>query len=534
MKTQLTPTLRRTIVTLQARRSTLSLLGKTLLLLTLSYLALQSLTAQTCTPGTGSKVTLKPGDDVQNIVNTTPCGSTFTFTPGVYPNLTIYPIDESTNPIDGDAFVGQYARTSLKQSILYGGTVVSNFEPQGKYWVGSVTTTVAPSSPGEILCQTTNPGCLLPEDLFFDGKLYRRVTSEAAVVTGTWYLNYSTSTAYLVDNPTGHKIEISVTHFAIYAGNVANVRIANLVIDKYAAPGGFGAISGVDPTGATTQPTYKWAVSSVEVRNCHGAGIWLGNHMNVVNSFLHNNGEFGVAGTGNSINFGSNEVSFNNLAGFVPAWGGGTKFSQVLGLTAEHNNIHDNLGPGLWDDSGTTNLTYAFNTTKNNQVAGIFHEIGGTASIYSNTVTSDGIDKRGSGLWYGAGIMISNSDNTKVYNNTIVNSQNGIMEQAKDRPDCTAPCYLKDVSVYSNNITQDHTVMPNTVATGILVSSTYPLGDAAYTTSGNTFGINPTTKAAAPNTYTLTPTTGELFVWLQGGVADTTITLSQWQADGNN
>jgi hypothetical protein len=430
-------------MTLHARISApLSLLGRILLVLTLSQLTFMSLYAQTCTPGSGIKVTLHPGDDVQSIVNSTPCGSTFTFSPGLYPNVTIFPINESTSPIDGDSFLAQYARTSTKQSILYGGTVVSNFTQQGRYWVGNVTTTPAPSSPAAIACQSTNPGCLLPEDLFFDGKVYLRMTSQAAVVTGAWYLDPGTGNVYLVNNPTGHKIEISVTHFAIYAGNVANVTISGLVFDKYASPGGFGAISGVDPTDATSQPAYKWKVSNVEVRNCHGAGVWLGNHMTVVNSFLHNNGEYGVGGTGNNITFNNNEVSFNNLAKFVPAYGGGTKFVQVVNLTAEHNNIHDNLGPGLWDDLATTNLVYAYNKLQNNRVAGIFHEIGGTASIHDNTVTADGIDIRGTGLWYGAGIMIANSHNVQVYNNRVVNSQNGIMEQAKKRPDCITPCYL--------------------------------------------------------------------------------------------
>lgn len=519
---------------LHARIAPQYLISRVLLVLTLSQLLFTSLHAQTCAPGSGSKVTLHPGDDVQSIVNSTPCGSTFIFSPGTYPNVTIFPINESTNPIDGDSFLAQYSRTSPKQSILYGGTVVSNFAQQGQYWVGNVTTTPAPSSPPGVICQSTNPGCLLPEDLFFDGKVYLRVTSQAAVVSGAWYLDYGTGNVYLVDNPTGHKIEISVTHFAIYAGNVASVRIGGLVFDKYASPGGFGAISGIDPTGATAQPTYKWAVSNVEVSNCHGAGVWLGDHMMVTHSYLHNNGEFGVAGTGNNITFNYNQVSFNNLAGFVPAWGGGTKFIEVVNLTAEYNNIHDNLGPGLWDDLATTHLVYAYNTLQNNRVAGIFHEIGGIASIHDNTVTADGIDNRGTGPWYGAGIMISNSHSVQVYNNTVVNSQNGIMEQAKKRPDCVTPCYLKNVSVYNNNITQDHTLMPNTIAAGILVQSAYPLGNGVYTTSGNTFGVDPATQSSSPNTYTLSPSTDNFFIWLKNGVPNTPITYSQWQTDGNN
>jgi hypothetical protein len=511
-------------------------LGKVLLLSALSQFMLASLYAQSCAPGSGSTVTLSPGDDVQSIVNSTPCGSKFIFSPGTYSNVTIFPIDESTNPIDGDEFVGQKSRAGSQPAILSGATVVSSFTKSGSYWVGHVTTSSYPATPSEVTCQSTSPGCLLPEDLFFDNTLYQRVTSQSAVVSGTWYLDTSTGDFYLVNDPTGHTVEISVTHFAIYAGNVADVTIGDLIIDKYAAPGGYGAISGVDPYSTTIAPSYEWTVTNVEVRNCHGAAVWLGNHMTIVNSYLHNNGEFGAAGTGNNINFNYNTVSYNNLAGFVQEFGGGTKFSQVENLEVEHNTATNNLGAGLWDDLATVNAVYAYNTTQNNMVAGIFHEIGGKASIYNNTVTLDGIDHRGTGLWYGGGIMIANSNDVQVYNNTVVNSQNGIIEQAKDRPDCPSPCYLKNVSVYDNNITQDQSVMPGKVAAGILVTSNYPLGNTVYTSSssGNTFGINPNTNTAAYNTYTLTPSTGDLFVWIEDGTPNTAITYSTWEADGNH
>lgn len=506
--------------------------GLLLVLLTLSFSSLGH--AQTCTPGSGSTVTFHPGDDVQSIVNSTVCGSTFIFAPGVYANVEIFPIDEDTNPIDGDTFKGMNSRTSTKAATLYGATVVKNFVQQGSYWVGNVTTTPYPASGANYQCDTKHPGCLLPEDLFFDGTLYQRVTSETAVGAGTWYLDTTTGNVYLTANPTGHKIEISVTHFAIYAANVANVTIENLVVTKYAVPGGYGAISGVDPTGASVVPTFNWKVTNVEVSYVHGAGISLGNHMAVSQSFLHNNGEYGLGGTGNNITFNANEVSFNNQCGFLPEVAAGARFTDTVGLTVEKNNVHDNLAAGLADDIGSSGIIYANNTLKNNQIAGILHEIGGTASIYGNTSTNDGVNPFGTGYWEGAGISIANSQNTKVYNNTLTNDYNGILEQAKNRSDCAVACPLQNNAVYSNTIVQDQTVQPGTAAAGILVQSTYAEKSTVYTKNGNTFGINPSTKAAAPNTYTLNPTTGEFFVWLEGKTLNSVLTLTQWEAAGNN
>jgi parallel beta helix pectate lyase-like protein len=490
--------------------------------------------AQTCAAGSGVKVTVHPTDDVQSIVNSTVCGSTFIFAPGTYANLTIFPIDETTNPIDGDTFKGQDTRTSKTPSILYGGTVVSNFTLQSTYWVGNVVTTPAPASGPNYKCDTKHPGCLLPEDLFFDGNPYLRQTSKAAVGAGSWYLDTSTGNVYLKDNPTGHKIEISTTHFAIYASNVANVTISNLIVDKYSAPGGFGAISGVDPTGASVTPTFNWKITNVEVRNCHGAGVELGNHMAVTTSFLHNNGEYGVGGTGNNISFSHNEVSYNNYAGFLPEVGAGTKFSNVTGLTVTYNNVHDNLGAGLTDDNGSTSITYSFNTLQNNLIAGILHEIGYSASIHDNTSTNDGYDSRGTGFFYGAGISIANSSNTKVYNNTLTNDQNGIIEQAVLRTDCVTACPLKNVTVYNNTIVQSHTVKPGTYAAGIVMGAGDTQGLVIYTGAGNSFGYNPVTKTSSPNIYTLTPSSDVFFVWDQSSKANVGITYSQWLTDGEN
>jgi hypothetical protein len=87
--------------------------------------------------------------------------------------------------------------------------------------------------------------------------------------------------------------------------------------------------------------------------------------------------------------------------------------------------------------------------------------------------------------------------------------------------------------VYNNKITQDHTVRPGRMAAGILMMSTYPLGTTVYTTAGNTFGIDPATKAASPNTYTLNPPGDSFFIWLNNSLANSAITYSQWLADGN-
>src|SRR5579863_888749 len=207
-----------------------------MLLVGMSIVALSSTATAQCCVGT---VTVNPGDNVQTAVNNNPSGTQFIFNPGVYPNFSVVPKDYD-----------QFVSSTPLGATLSGASTVSNFtyHTTAKLWIGNIKITQIPTPVGQ--CQTQDAGCLHPEDLFFDGVLYRRVNMQSSVVSGTWYFNYSTGNVYLYDNPTGHTIEISTTHFAIGAGNITSVVINGFVVEKYAAPTNNGAIEGKDFTGA--------------------------------------------------------------------------------------------------------------------------------------------------------------------------------------------------------------------------------------------------------------------------------------------
>src|ERR1700737_3923222 len=471
--------------------------------------------AQTCGPGSGPTVTVQPGDDVQSLVNSVGCGSTFMFSPGVYKKLSVVPLD-----------FDQFISSTPQGATLSGATVVNNFVFNKKInlWVGKIQIIPVPNPKGQ--CNPGTVGCVHPEDLFFNGVLYARVNAYTSVVSGTWHLNYTSGNVYLADNPTGQTIEISTTRFAIGGGNITSVVVSGFIIEKYGSPANNGAIEGIDYYGATTKPAFNWLIENNEIRYNHGAGVWLGNQMTVTGNNLHHNGEYGVAGTGNNVTVTNNQIAYNNAANYLFAWGGGTKFAQIVKLTVTNNHSDDNNGPGLWTDIENSNVDIGFNQLSNNRVAGIFYEISYSARIHDNTITNDGIDTRGTGPWWGAGILIENSSGVQVYNNTITNCQNGIMEQNRNRGNGSngLPYLLQNVIVYNNTITQ------NTRFAAGLVKN-YPTGNQMYTSWGNTFGIDANGKAA-PNTYNIPSSVN--FVSLVDNVANNPITLQQWQAAGNN
>jgi hypothetical protein len=437
------------------------------------------------------------------------------FRSGVYNNLSVVPLDY-------DRFIS----SSPKGATLSGANVVNNFvfRTTISLWVGNIQITPVRNPKGS--CNPQHAGCVHPEDLFFDGVLYKRVNAYTSVVSGTWYLNYTNGNVYLADDPTGHTIEISTTRFAIGGGNITSVVVNGFIIEKYGSPANNGAIEGIDYYQITRAPTFNWLIENNEIRYNHGAGVWLGDQMTVTRNYLHHNGQFGVAGTGNNVTVTNNEIAFNNAVEYLYAWGGGAKFVQIVNLTVTSNYSHDNKGPGLWADIENSNVDIAFNQLSNNRVAGILYEISYSGQVHDNTITNDGIDTRGTGPWWGGGVMIANSSGAQVYKNTITNCQNGIMGLNKNRGNGSngLPYLLQNVIVYNNKITQNASFAAELL-------KNYPAGNEIYTSWGNTFGIDANGKAA-PNTYNLSSSVK--FVWLFNNIANSQITLQQWQSVGNN
>jgi len=414
------------------------------------------------------QVTINPGDNIQNIVQRSSPGTSFQLKAGTYRFQSIV-------PKDGDTFLGEPG------TILTGSQILTDFAPQGQYWVAKVR---AQRSEPRGQCSSDAPACNLPEDLFVDDRPLRRSPSLDSIGSGKWYLDYDGGQVYIADDPTGHKVEISLTRHAFY-GTAKNVTIRGLLIEKYANPAQSGAIHGaLDPAGPAG---HGWVIEDCEVRLNHGEGIHIGPQGRVIHNNLHDNGEFGIAGSGSDILIDGNEIAYNNYAGFNYSWGaGGSKFVFTNGLIVRNNKVHDNEGPGLWTDIENVNVLYENNSTSHNKVAGIFHEISYDAVIRNNTVEEDGFNPKGNGPWWGAGIVISASSNVEVVGNHVINCMNGIVGIQDERGSSKqrgTPYLIRNLYVHNNEITQGQGVAAAIVAKP-------SLGSAPFTSLNNRFQNN--------------------------------------------
>jgi len=385
--------------------------------------------------GAGSSAvtqTVFPGEDLQARVNAAPTNTTFILKPGVHRLQSIV-------PRSGDVFVGEAG------AVLSGAKLLTTFARSGSYWIAADQTQEGARSGGvdDGVCRSTAPQCGYPEDLFIDDVPLEHVGSLAEVAPGKWYFDYNVNQIYLVDDPTGKKVEASVTDKA-FRGMASSVTIQKLIIEKYATPTQESAID--LGTG--------WIIEDSEVRWNHFAGISSGPGSIARRNAVHHNGALGFQGAGENILVANNEISYNGFAGYNPFWGaGGTKWVWTIKLVVRDNLSHHNRGPGLWTDINNIFTLYEGNVVEDNERGGIFHEISYDATIRNNIARRNGTGKDWPHWTTGAGIEIISSRNVEVVGNTVEDNWQGITALDDHRGSGNAgPYTVVNLNVHDNTI----------------------------------------------------------------------------------
>jgi nitrous oxidase accessory protein NosD len=206
----------------------------------------------------------------------------------------------------------------------------------------------------------------------------------------------------------------------------SNVTIRGLLIRRYNGPLQSAAILAGhmwDPAAVTT----GWIIEDNELTENAAGGIRIGSHTQVLRNTVHHNGQIGISGVGDSTLVADNEIAYNNTANVDPAWeAGGAKFVLTNYLVVRGNFVHHNNGIGLWSDISSYHTLYENNRIEDNAFAGIFVELTYRAIIRKNVVTRNGFSQPEPAWVLGAGIMLANSSDVEIYDNTVVDNRQGI------------------------------------------------------------------------------------------------------------
>ncbi len=477
-------------------------------------------------------VDIKPGADIPSVVNDSPAGTTFTIYPGTY-RLT-----EPIVPKNGDIFVGETAcapPTTSCPAIISGSRVIGPLAIQDgtNYKVTSQTQQGAVEI-ASTRCQPGYAGCIYPEDLFFDGVPYTHLNSASlpTIASGQWWFDYANNTIYFHDNPAGHVVETSVVPSA-FTGWANNVTISRLTIKEFAVPSPFAAVG--LPGNTSMTEGLNWTIENCELLLNHASAVRAsGLGIQILNNYIHNNGEIGImGGTGatsttestlDHILIAGNTISSNNYAHFLAGYAsGGIKIGSTTGAVIRDNTITNNDGAGIHFDTNVVSPLVDGNTvTGNASGGGIQYEISLTAATFrNNIVLKNGVNLPTEPATSNTSISSEDSVGVNSYCNVIEvpagAGANGWVVQNGKRTDNPAPS--------TGNYFHHNTVFWDSGATGWVG---FYQNDAAnqplFFTANHTPDFN---------TYHIPSTSLKNFIYDNNLSGDNTrITFSQYQANG--
>jgi len=384
----------------------------------------------------GNVVNIQPGADIPTIVMNNPAGTTFIIYPG------LYRLQKPIPALDGDSFIGQTPcapPTTPCPAIINGAELLTSsmIQYNGTYYYVTGQTQQGTVSVPTHHCQpdvgypTAYPGCIYPEDLFFDNVPLVHNIALSDVGPGSWYFDYTNDIIYFYDNPAGHTVETSVVPSAFALGPGNNITIQYLTVEKFAVPIANGAIEG--SPGSTTKGI-NWVLENNEIRLNHGSGVGVNFGWQVLNNYVQTNGNLGIGGglgeavTPSGVLIQGNEMAFNNYAHVAPKFGaGGAKVTGGYGVTFRNNNSHNNEGSGFHTDVGSHSYLFDNNTSADNTENGMIVEVSYNATLRNNQLLRNGYIHPNFSEWlYGANLLSSSSQNVQAYCNTVeVSAQGG-------------------------------------------------------------------------------------------------------------
>lgn len=416
--------------------------------------------ATNCPPGA---IVVASGQSIQARVDAAGPSAQFCLERGTY-RL------QSVVPKNGQSFYGQGG------AVLNGSSVLTSFRAEGRLWVATAADPVGIEH-GD--CAAPGSTCARPAGAFVDGLPLVRAGTEARLQPGQFSFDPTRNRLALAADPAGHLIEWATTQQA-FSGPATDVVLDGLVIEKYANPAQSGAVW---PGGT------GWRLSALEARYNNGVGLVGGSSGVIENSNVHHNGQLGIgAGGVSGLTIRGNEVWGNNIKGFDDQWeAGGLKVAQSSNVVFSNNNVHDNLGPGLWCDESCTNVLIEANVVSGNSSAGIFYEISTNAVIRNNTLIQN--DTAGQSWLWGAAIQIAASSNVVVSGNTITVRPGGksIMLIDQNRQQATGGYYQnRNDQVFGN----DTTFLGDGIAGGASDAEPGAVNYGIIQNGGNSFDFN--------------------------------------------
>lgn len=341
------------------------------------------------------------------------------------------------------------------EAVWFDGSVpVTNWTPSGSRWVSTGWTaqfdhsaSFSRGSGASAFVLPAYPMAAWPDMVFVDGVQLRQVASPSAAVAGTFAVDYGNHTLTIGSDPTGHQLRASDLSKALTVA-ATNVTVRGIGFRRYANS---------LPTGGAIY----FARNGDKVENCvledmatQGVSMYKSN-LEVNHVTVTRSGMLGITGyhadystVENSLVTYSNDEHFNKGPSSA-----GMKIVTSTGFTIRNSTFADGYDThGIWTDISSNHFRIVGNDLYGNGNSPVMQiEESGWAIVANNNVY-DGTN----------GIYVIDSNDIKVYNNTMARNSAGSVYIAQDarygsaywatdpNPIPSVPWRVQNIDVYNN------------------------------------------------------------------------------------
>jgi parallel beta-helix repeat protein len=275
--------------------------------------------------------------------------------------------------------------------------------------------------------------------VFIDGEFLQSAGSKEELNEKTFYVDYNTKTIYIKQEPNNHYIEITAFRkcifrtTALYNGKKSDgigPKIYGLEITQY--PDTTVHIDGFYPQGISAEKDHGndvtgTTIENCDISNCFRIGLFtIGDKLTLKNCKISNTSTEGLyIVASDDVLLEKNIFTSNNVENITGYYPSAVKiFNQCYRVKCVDNLIIDLPNSnGLWYDVGNVDGIFINNWAENVgstdskdkwPMNGFFFEISKNAKCANNVFVN-----------CGNGIMVLNSCNVHVYQNTLINSSVG-------------------------------------------------------------------------------------------------------------
>lgn len=354
-------------------------------------------------PGTQSL----PWQTVQHAASTAPTGSTIVLRAGRYHESVTFPYGKALT-------LQPYPH---EQVVFDGAVPVSGWASDGSAWRHDGWTAEFKEGGRPDLVTSQDPLAAYPEMVFYDGQQLRQVASRAGVTTGTFFVDQVNDMLYIGSTPSGHAVEASDLARAIFFEGGDGSTIRGIRFQRYAThPDLYATVVAVADS-VTFENDEFLDNASVGV-SLIGKAEKPASNGKLIDNTSARNGQMGIhSHRSDGLLLSGNWVHHNNLENFYLAGAqGGVKVTYGTNSRWTTNLAEDNRGDGLWCDEYCNNVTIVNNVARRNLNRGIKYELSANAILAGNLATDNAT----------YGILVNESNDVQVWNNTSVRNQRNI------------------------------------------------------------------------------------------------------------